>query len=111
MQVPAHPWLYGSMDRALGHHRRYTRRGLDELLEAGGVHLARRARPLYALGIPGWWWFGRVVRTLHVPASSVQVANLLARVSRAAESVLPAPVGLTLVAVGVSPGQSAPSAR
>jgi hypothetical protein len=99
------------MDRALGHHRRYTRRGLDELLEAGGVHLARRARPLYALGIPGWWWFGRVVRTLHVPASSVQVANLLARVSRAAESVFPAPVGLTLVAVGASPGQPVPAAR
>ena len=111
VQVPAHPWLYGSMDRALGHHRRYTRRGLDALLGSGGFRLLRPARPLYALGIPGWWWFGRVTRSRHVPASSVQAANLLARLSRAVESVIPSPVGLTLVAVGLNPGGRDPAAR
>lgn len=104
VQVPAHPWLHGSMDRALGHHRRYTRRGLEALLTAGGFRLVRPARPLYALGIPGWFWFGKIVRARHVPSSGVGVANLLARWSRALESVVPSPVGLTLVAVGEKAG-------
>jgi SAM-dependent methyltransferase len=32
---PAHPWLYSPFDRAIGHHRRYTRRRLAGLQPAG----------------------------------------------------------------------------
>lgn len=32
---PAHPWLYTSFDRAIGHHRRYTRRSLASITPAG----------------------------------------------------------------------------
>jgi SAM-dependent methyltransferase len=32
---PAHPWLYSPFDKALGHHRRYTRRMLTAAVPAG----------------------------------------------------------------------------
>lgn len=38
---PANPWLLGEYDRLLGHHRRYTRRGLTALVEASGFTLVR----------------------------------------------------------------------
>src|SRR3954453_21787486 len=52
--VPAHPRLYGAIDRAFGHHRRYTRERLRAITEAAGLEVDR----LYsfnALGLLGWW--------------------------------------------------------
>jgi SAM-dependent methyltransferase len=39
--VPAHPFLWGSHDRALGHHRRYRKAELMSLLSRGGFHILR----------------------------------------------------------------------
>ena len=35
LTVPAYPWLFSEHDRALGHHRRYTRRSLLSALPTG----------------------------------------------------------------------------
>ncbi len=99
VQVPAHQWLFGSIDAALGHYRRYTACRLTSLLEAGGLALVSPPRYLFVLGIPGWWWYGRVLRRTAVPEHSVRFSNLFAGVSRAFESTLRLPLGLTLFAV------------
>lgn len=98
VQVPAHQWLYGSMDAALGHFRRYTAASLRTLLEGSNLDLLSPPRYLFALGIPGWWWFGRVRRHTSVPEQSVAVSNLLAGLSRRLESAISLPLGLTLIA-------------
>ena len=52
--VPAHQRLFGSLDRAYGHYRRYGRDRLRALATAAGLEIER----LYSfnlLGIPGWW--------------------------------------------------------
>ena len=51
--VPAHPRLYGPLDRAFGHYRRYTRERLRDVVEAAGLEVER----LYSfnlLGVLGW---------------------------------------------------------
>jgi len=46
---PAHPWLFSPFDAAIGHFRRYTRRGLRQLLSP---HLTlERVRNLDSLGV------------------------------------------------------------
>lgn len=35
--VPAHQWLYSKVDRLTGHFRRYSRRGLRQLIESSGL--------------------------------------------------------------------------
>jgi SAM-dependent methyltransferase len=52
--VPAHPALYGDMDRLAGHCRRYTRSGLCTLAQQAGF---RRVEAIYfnPLGGLGWW--------------------------------------------------------
>jgi SAM-dependent methyltransferase len=104
LQVPAHPRLFGSIDTALGHWRRYTRKGLAGILAAAGFDLVLAPRYLYLLAIPGWWWFGRVRRRTVVPETTVRIANTMAAMSRSLESLIRAPAGLTLVAVGQRSG-------
>ncbi len=99
VQVPAHRWLFGSMDEAVGHRRRYTAASLQALLTRPDLDLAVRPRYLFSLGIPGWWWFGRAARRTSVPRGSVAFANALVGVSRWVDDRLRPPFGLTLVAV------------
>jgi SAM-dependent methyltransferase len=99
LQVPAHPSLYGTIDEALGHCRRYTRSQLAGILVRNGFEPEAPPRHLYLLAVPGWWWFGRVKRRRIVPGTTVRVANAMVVLSRWLERALPLRVGLTLVAV------------
>ena len=58
--VPACPFAYGSLDRALGHHRRYTPAMLTELLSGAGL---RSEPPAYMnfFGLFGWAFNGRIL--------------------------------------------------
>jgi len=59
--VPAHPALYGPMDRLAGHYRRYTRSVLRQKLVAAGftVVLLRYFNPLGGLA---WWVNSRLFK-------------------------------------------------
>jgi len=59
--VPACPFAYGSLDRALGHHRRYTRATLTALLAGAGLHLDP-PRFMNFFGLLGWAVNNRVLR-------------------------------------------------
>jgi 2-polyprenyl-3-methyl-5-hydroxy-6-metoxy-1,4-benzoquinol methylase len=98
IQVPAHPVLFGSVDRALGHRRRYTAASLRRLLGESGFEMLFGPRYLYALAIPGWWLLGRVMGRSAVPASSVRLANAMVTFSRLVEDRVALPFGLTLLA-------------
>jgi SAM-dependent methyltransferase len=52
--VPAHPSLYGPMDRMAGHHRRYTRGMLRRRMEAAGLAPVK-VRYINPVGGLGWW--------------------------------------------------------
>jgi 2-polyprenyl-3-methyl-5-hydroxy-6-metoxy-1,4-benzoquinol methylase len=44
LTVPALPWLFGYHDEILGHHRRYSKRSLLDVVEAGGAVRVREVR-------------------------------------------------------------------
>jgi len=96
--VPALPALYGSIDRALGHHRRYTRDGLVAILERTGFQLAH-IEYFNLAGIPGWWWAGRVLGRQTIPAGSLKLYDRLVPLFRL-ERLIPWRVGQSLIAVG-----------
>lgn len=52
--VPAHPRLFGALDRAYGHERRYTRERLSRLADDAGLEVVDLVS-FNALGILGWW--------------------------------------------------------
>jgi len=59
--VPALPWIYGSLDQAFGHYRRYTKTVLASKLHAVGFGIIRLAY-LNLPGIVGWLLTGEVLR-------------------------------------------------
>ena len=96
--VPALPALYGTIDRALGHHRRYTRAGLADLLRATGFTLAH-IEYFNLAGIPGWWWAGRVLRRDTIPGGSLKLYDALVPLFRL-ERFIPWRLGQSLIAIG-----------
>lgn len=95
--VPALPALYGSLDRALGHVRRYTGRELRAKLGAAALRM-RHLEPFNLAGIPGWWFTGRVLRRTLIPAASLRWFDALVPLFRL-ERGLPWRLGQSLIAV------------
>jgi SAM-dependent methyltransferase len=93
--VPAHPRLYGSLDRAYGHHRRYTRERLGSVVEGAGLEV-ERLYSFNALGILGWWARSRTGRA-GIGSAPLKAYEALLAVWRPIERRLDLPVGLSLV--------------
>ncbi len=94
--VPAWPGLYGSLDAAVGHHRRYTLSELRGKLGRAGF-VERETRFANALGIPGWLLNGKVLRRTRIPDWQIRLFDVLAQPLVAVESRLRPPLGLSLV--------------
>jgi SAM-dependent methyltransferase len=93
--VPAHPRLYGALDRRFGHERRYTREHLRAVVEGAGLRVER----LYSfnmLGVAGWL-VNRNRRDPSIDARSLRAYELLLPPFRALERRRTPPFGLSLV--------------
>lgn len=99
--VPALPGIYGTLDRALGHYRRYGRRDLERRMTRAGFRVAH-TEYFNLAGIPGWWFTGRVLRRELIPRGSLRLYDRLVPLFRW-ERVLPWRLGQSLIAVGVRP--------
>jgi SAM-dependent methyltransferase len=99
--VPALRALYGSLDRALGHCRRYTRVELIAKLRETGFVL-RHLEYFNLAGIPGWWVTGRLLRRSLIPTASLRWYDALVPLFRL-ERLLPWRIGQSLIAVGEAP--------
>ncbi len=102
LQVPAHPFLYGTLDRNLDHFRRYTARGIREKFAAAGLgtaHLELMNLP----GAVGWFLNARILRRDLLSEGSLGLFNRLMPLFAAAERIVPPPAGLSIIAVGEKP--------
>lgn len=97
--VPAAPWVFGSMDAAMGHHRRYSRKSLLMLFKGAGLEV-EKATYMNALGLIGWWWHGRVLKRETLSQSSTRFFDRIVPFVSALERLFPVPVGQSLVVVG-----------
>jgi SAM-dependent methyltransferase len=94
--VPAHPRLYGRLDREFGHFRRYTRGAVRQLVNGGGLEL-ETLRSFNLLGVPGWFVAGRTT-AVGISRATLRIYEALLRFWRPVEEALKPPVGLSLVA-------------
>jgi len=103
--VPAHPRLYGNLDRLYGHHRRYTRERLRRVVDDAGLVLT----DLYSfnlLGVPGWW-VNRLRSKPGISRSSLRAYEALLGLWQPIERRWRPPWGLSLVAHARKPGEFA----
>lgn len=97
--VPALPALFGSLDEAVGHHRRYTQESLRAVLEQNGFEV-EVLQWMNLVGIPGWFLNGKLLRRRVLPPLQVRLYDLFAPTLASLEAQTKLPVGLSLLAVG-----------
>jgi SAM-dependent methyltransferase len=97
--VPALPALFGTLDEAFEHHRRYTRPGLLEKLAAAGLEPVQ-VRYMNVTGIPAWWLFGKVLRRRTITAGDARTYDRwVVPAVRFLEDRIDPPLGNALLAV------------
>jgi glycosyltransferase involved in cell wall biosynthesis len=95
--VPQGERLYGSIDRTLGHRRRFSARGLGESLEGAGLRVSS-LHQLNRIGTPAWWFYGKVLDRRHINKLTLKLFDKSVWLWRRIDPVLPWR-GLSLVAV------------
>lgn len=100
--VPALEGLFGSLDRALGHQRRYTRRSIAERMRQAGFRV-ERVFYFNLLGTFGWWLNARIRRVPRIPLAQLRSFDRLVPILRT-EDLIRLPFGQSVIAVGAVDG-------
>jgi hypothetical protein len=104
--VPALSGLYGTMDAAAGHYRRYTKCGLYKILTDANF----KVTSIYYMNFAGvlyWWWNGKVkkITRLDDPGLNKSISRMdqiAVPIIRALEGAIHPPIGQSLVAIAES---------
>lgn len=95
LYVPACQAAFGTVDKALGHFRRYSKRKLRKL----AIQCGARIDIMYyvnILGLLGWFWQGRIKKATNINRSNTRIMDTVAPLVAAVERVVKPPVGLSL---------------
>jgi SAM-dependent methyltransferase len=88
--VPAGPRLFGTLDKVLGHQRRYTRDQLTTLAEQADFTV-EAVLPFNRAGVMGWWLNGSLLRRSSLGLWQIKLLNLLTPLLRRVDRWLPLP--------------------
>jgi SAM-dependent methyltransferase len=105
--LPAHSWLYGSMDRLAGHYRRYSKRYASERLAEAGLK-EEALRYVNLVGAIGWYVNNRVMRHSDLSSGTINrqikiFDRLLIPALSQIEGDRGMPFGQSLLCVGTKP--------
>ena len=101
--VPAVPSIFGTLDTAFEHHRRYTRALLRQKLESTGWSI-ESIRYMNLPGILPWFVVGRILRWSSISSRSARFYDrVVIPITAAIEETLPVPIGQSLLAVARKP--------
>ena len=101
IMVPRGQWLYGPLDRVLGHHRRYSKRELCEKCEAAGFEVDRLLS-FNRAGLIPWLVNGKLLRRRRVNKMQLKLFDSLVWLWRMLDRALPMP-GLSIIAIARKP--------
>ena len=98
--VPAHQFLFGSMDKAFDHYRRYSKAGLSSLLSRS-VWEPLQISNVNIAGVLPWLVAGKLLRNTTIGHRQMRIFDsLVIPVMRKIESVREPFIGQSLLAIG-----------
>ena len=96
--APAFSFLYCGLDKELGHHRRYTKAALARLLIQEGFAPVHQ-QYFNALGMAGWFFFGKLAGRNQLTAPAFQAFNIMVPFARLLDKLVNRWAGLSVIAV------------
>ena len=89
--------MYGSLDVAMGHKRRFAEAELRDMIEKTGLHVDR-VYQLNKIGAVSWWVFGKMLGRTRINKFSLKVFDKTVWFWRRIDGLLPWK-GLSVIAV------------
>jgi glycosyltransferase involved in cell wall biosynthesis len=96
--VPQGPGLYGSLDKAMNHRRRFTPDQIRDLLQSAG-YTPQAVHQLNKVGAISWWLYGKVLGRKRIPKPALKLFDKTVWIWRRIDHLLPGH-GLSLIAIG-----------
>ena len=96
--LPAFQLLYGSVDRADRHYRRYDRKSISKKLKKAGFSIEK----MFFMNLPGffgWYYHSRILKASLHPKRDISLFDRLVPVFSFFENIIRPPFGLSLVVV------------
>lgn len=102
--VPAFQWLYGTIDAAIHHYRRYGQKDIAHKLKAANLATLVN-RPFNLFGIPAWIWHGKILKlSVHHHGEMRSWDKWVPLLSRVENTIRP-PIGLSFFVVAEKAAQ------
>jgi glycosyltransferase involved in cell wall biosynthesis len=95
--VPQGPSLYGSLDRAMGHKRRFSARETTDLLARAGFKV-ERTHQLNKIGTLSWWVYGKLFRRKKIAKPALKLFDKTVWLWRRVDAIMPWR-GLSLIVI------------
>jgi SAM-dependent methyltransferase len=96
--VPALQPIYGEMDKAMGHCRRYSKSQLAARMKDASLKVVH-ARYFNLPGALAWWWQGKVRGKAKIPESGTLFFDKIVPLVAAVEIIVHPPIGQSLVMI------------
>ena len=97
--VPQHPSLFGTLDQALEHKKRYDIDDFRESLTEAGFRV-ERIFDFNRFSVPGWWVNGRVLRRKKFSRVQLKLIDMMMPILRRTDRLLPWG-GLSVIGIAV----------
>lgn len=97
--VPQYEMLYSSLDKALGHIRRYSSKQLTKKLQEAGFEIEQAITDFNKIGVLSWIINGKILRRKHFSRIQLKILNVFSGLFRLINSILPWG-GLSVICVG-----------
>ena len=105
--VPRGPGLFGALDRAMGHKRRFTPAGARDLFTAHGFTV-ERVSGFNRAGAPPWWFYSKVLGSTRMSKFPLKVFDKTVWIWRRLDRALPWPA-LSLIVIASKPAPPQPA--
>jgi hypothetical protein len=99
--VPHGQEIFGTLDVALGHHRRYSHRELQEKMERVGFNVEKILN-FNRISRPGWYVSGRILKRTTLGATQMALFDQLVWLWRRIDQRLPWPP-TSIIAIAAKP--------
>jgi len=96
--VPAHQWLFGTIDEAIGHFRRYSKNIIKSEMKRVGFEILE-LKYVNILGAIAWGVNSRILRQRVPPPGQLRLLNVIIPALRLIEKVIPVPFGVSLLCI------------
>lgn len=96
--VPSHQFLFGEIDKSIGHFRRYSRPQLVRKLTGTGFEIIK-IRSLNFLGALGWLVAGKLLKQDTVKGENIKIFNLIAPLILTLEDLFEPSYGTSILVI------------